>query len=301
MIKQIIGKLIVLNLRNFLKKKKIFIFKPEYSIVNDQYVGNINISNSTTPKVSGTLWCSKANREEEKGKLENLIKDEGKKILLIILESPHIEEFESKIIPPSPALGSTGTNLQDDLITNLDCFINNGGQIPCGDYKVILSNAIQFQASFGYCTEMFRDRCWLMMWLLDGRQGFINRIKGYNPDVILNACTKGSHKCDPFFKSAAYINIAYLTDIDSLITQAPNSAMLNYTNNMMIYDPIYLGAKPQALRSKHYLLRGFVMTAIKEAFPNNPPSPLYLHSAHPSSAHFKNSKGLKNPIRNTFF
>lgn len=296
MIKQIIGKLIVLNLHNFLKKRSTFKFNPKDSKVDDQYVGIIVINNAITQKVTGTLWCSRNDREQNQDNLNNLTKNGSEKILLINLESPHIEEFESNTLPPSPALGSTGTNLKD-LIINLNCFINNGGAIPNGTYKILLSNAIQFQASLGYCTEIFRDRCWLMMWIDQGRLDFIKRIQQYQPDVILNACTNGSHKCDPFFKSSN-INISYLKNIDSNITQGPR-AMLNDGHNVVIYDDKFLTATPNSPKYKHYLLRGFVMTAIEEAFKDNPP--LYLYSPHPSSAHFKNKKGLKNPIRTTFF
>lgn len=298
MIRQVISELILLNLRN----KTVVKFNSENAIVEDQYVGTIEINQNSENPVTGNLWCSKEKREKHSSDLNNLDKN-NEKLFLIILESPHIEEFKSISIPPSPALGKTGLNLQNNLIEKIRDFVNNNsGKIPNGKYKVILSNAIQYQASLGYDTEIFRDRCWLMMWLSGGRDNFIERIKKYKPDVIINACTEGSHKYDPFFKSNGNIRIDYLRNVDNAVNQDPASFTLTYKKDE-IYDGKYLKNTPKKRELKNYLLRGFVMTAIEQAFQTESQPTVYLHSVHPSSKHFtkKQNNTWENPIREDFY
>jgi len=145
-------------------------------------------------------------------KLKNITEDE-KKIIVIVLESPHVQEYEvdKYSIAPAPALGLTGQNLNDYFIDLIR------GEIDEGNYHVILMNAVQYQCSLGVNTKRFRDRIFLSMWSEKTiRDDFTKRLKKYKPDIIINLCTKGSHQLDLLAppKSKTVINETYLKSIN---------------------------------------------------------------------------------------
>ena len=123
-----------------------------------------------------------------------LIKNKVNDRIVIILESPHKDEYSKQIT--APAMGTTGENINKYLLDILNKKIGN----PQGDkkeYDVILMNAIQYQTSLGIDTEYFRDRVWLTLWNKGvARDEFIRKLEDYKPDIIFNFCTNGSHKKD---------------------------------------------------------------------------------------------------------
>ncbi|MBZ9685274.1 hypothetical protein G9F72_002780 [Clostridium estertheticum] len=67
------------------------------------------------------------------------------KTIVIILESPHIDEYDKAKckITPAPALGITGYNLDNGFVDKLNDFMTaTEGMIKDGIYQVILMNAI---------------------------------------------------------------------------------------------------------------------------------------------------------------
>ncbi len=104
--------------------------------------------------------------------------------LLVVLESPHIEEFRGE---PAPARGRTGRNIAKYL-----------GQVaPAGvgpDSPVVLVNAIQLQCSLGFPTECFRDKVFTAVWNSGGRADFVDRLRRLSRprDLVLCCCTKGA-------------------------------------------------------------------------------------------------------------
>lgn len=187
---------------------------------NDNYVGFFEYNNGI---VNESLWFCKHLRDINKDKVkiskDNLIdiKNKNEKIIVIVLESPHIDEFNKKKfnVAPAPALGSTGCNLDKYFCKVIErCFKKY--MVKDGKYHVILSNAIQYQCSLGADTEVFRDRVWLKLWLNRSfKKYFIARLKEYSPDIIMNFCTKGSHKKDEFQppRTKTVINALYLKSI----------------------------------------------------------------------------------------
>ncbi|WP_291627685.1 hypothetical protein [Clostridium sp.] len=187
---------------------------------NDNYVGFFEYSNCV---VNENLWFCKHLRNINKDKVkitkDNLsdIKNRNEKIIVIVLESPHIDEFNEKkfSVAPAPALGSTGCNLDKYFCKVInECFKEY--EIENCRYHVILSNAIQYQCSLGTNTEVFRDRVWLKLWLNRSfKKYFINRLEEYSPDIIMNFCTKGSHKEDKLRprRTKTVINSQYLKSI----------------------------------------------------------------------------------------
>lgn len=104
--------------------------------------------------------------------------------VLLVLESPHVEEF---IGEPGPAKGATGEMIKHHLVSVL-------GLPSIHDYGVLLVNAIQHQCSLGTNTRVYRDRIFRAVWANGGESDFRSRVHAlFRPgDVLVNCCTKGN-------------------------------------------------------------------------------------------------------------
>lgn len=104
--------------------------------------------------------------------------------ILLILESPHKEEFVGE---PGPAKGFTGEMIKQHLGTVL-------GLPDLENYGLILVNAIQHQCSLGSNTTVYRDRIFRAVWSNGGAENFQKRIVSIFQvgDLIVNCCTKGN-------------------------------------------------------------------------------------------------------------
>lgn len=134
----------------------------------DQYLGSIgNLLNE--PKFS--MRVPAKNRPEEP-------------CVLMVLESPHIDEFKDE---PGPAKGLTGEMIRQHLG---ECINISGLE----DYGLVLVNAIQHQCSLGSNTIVYRDRIFRAVWSSGGEEDFHKRIADLylSGDVVVNCCTKGN-------------------------------------------------------------------------------------------------------------
>lgn len=113
-------------------------------------------------------------------------------LFIIILESPHIDEFNTNGIAIGPAQGSTGKNIRSLLIQLLQpqtVYLQR-------KYRLMLVEAIPYQCSNNTSPidRTNTNRLFKKMWRnYGGKIDFENRINQYRPDVILNACTGGIH------------------------------------------------------------------------------------------------------------
>ena len=114
--------------------------------------------------------------------------------IVLILESPHIDEYTADFEPLCSANGQTGKNINKFLTTILS--------IKPVDH-IILCNPIPWQTSLHEIHNQaltgdfkkLRDAIWKHLWNCDNpknnlQQSFIERIKSYYPEIIINACTK---------------------------------------------------------------------------------------------------------------
>ena len=117
------------------------------------------------------------------------------KKLVIILESPHKDEYSTSFTPLRPANGKTGNSIN----TKLTSRNFKSKLITSCDYEVFLMNSIQFQCS---CIHFIGNKSnskitkQIFRALFNKNNGnlrsdFISRIKNYNPDFVLNVCTSG--------------------------------------------------------------------------------------------------------------
>ena len=197
-----------------LKELGLDINTVNYNSCPDNYLGNFEIKENRV--IHNNLWFDRKKRVKNikeifinDNKLKLLQDNKEEKIILIVLESPHKNEFKGIDGHIAPAIGKTGKYLND--------YFNNIIKDKLGDgkYKVILSNAIQYQCSLGVNTNIFRDRIWIKLWLMeDFDKYFIKRLEKYKPDAIINLCTKGGHEKDPYIpKVPKVINKEYLYSI----------------------------------------------------------------------------------------
>lgn len=104
--------------------------------------------------------------------------------VLIILESPHIFEFDEL---PGPAKGQTGRNIFRYL-----------RQVPGlhdkAKFGLLLLNAVQFQCSLGRPPSEVRDEVFLKAWTSGGSVDFESRFRAVyrDGDCVVNCCTRGT-------------------------------------------------------------------------------------------------------------
>ena len=176
----------------------------------DQFVGLLKIERRNAC-ICEWLKCS-LNKEEIKNrtKIHNeLSAEKDIPIILIVLESPHRDEFKCekyKIDSPMPAMKTTGMNIYELLpkyINRIGGTLETGMiskgmgymDMPNGIYRVLLANAIQYQCSFGVSSKLHRTYVFNKLWENEKVvKSFISRISFNNVQVIINASTNGDTK-----------------------------------------------------------------------------------------------------------
>lgn len=180
---------------------------------HDNYVGYFK--NNVATSSSENLWFTRDLREkhaEDIGLTENkLRKMHNDKVILVVLESPHVDEYNGVCsVAPAPALGMTGNMLERYFTELISDYVGDE------KYHVILGNAVQYQCSLGVDTKIYRDRIWLNTWLCsEARTLFKQRLATYQPDIVINLCTQGSHTKDPLAPpgTKSVINPKYIQSV----------------------------------------------------------------------------------------
>ena len=187
----------------------------------DQYIGIVRIEKSIPSFVewleSPEYLKEKATEEKKQDlkkkrveidkKICNRIKKESLKTIVIVLESPHKDEFLNND-SVGVAVGKTGENLfhwlPQVLLNYVPCEVeettakakyHGAKDIESGIYAIRIVNAIQYQCSLGEDTEKYRDDIFSKLWDSSMVQNdFIDRLEKSHPDIIINCCTKGNYK-----------------------------------------------------------------------------------------------------------
>lgn len=138
---------------------------------------------------------------------------EGLRIIMLVLESPHVEEFKQQMLGQgnpltaiAPAQGSTGRGINMHLAKVLEKVFMKTPLEP-GSYAVVIANPIPYHCSLGHLADMqddergrarrpglneeVRNYIWKTLW----HQAYIKnefreRCDRYKPVIILNCCTK---------------------------------------------------------------------------------------------------------------
>lgn len=129
--------------------------------------------------------------------IEQYKPSDNEKVLILVLESPHKDEFDDNLKPILPAQGITGRNIENLIGTrNFVDFLDKEYE-----YVVLLVNAVQYQTScyyiFGKMSHELRDSVFRNLFCSKGlKDDFIKRIKKHavssvdNGFTIVNCCTK---------------------------------------------------------------------------------------------------------------
>lgn len=247
----------------------------------DQKVATIKFNGSEFE--FGENFILKEERKANEKKVE-IKKNKQIKRIVVILESPHNDEFNAEIT--GPALGKTGKLFEIYFIESFNKLYSKGHSgIEENGYEIIFMNSIQYKTSLGYDTRIFRDRVWLTLWCNDEISiSFNDRLKGYEPDIIINLCTVGLHQN---VNENGTNNISYKF-IESLKLGVEKDEKNNlYLNSKVIYNSKYY--------KEHYTLNGFVQTSIDLLYNNDSyKNVILLTGKHPSSW----SRNEKNRILN---
>ena len=234
----------------------------EFSIKSEKCEDNL----VATVEYINDEWKFKQNNILSNDRIVNksniCITDKVNDRIVIILESPHKDEYSKTIPAPAPAMGETGRNIKEYLLEILDKKIGNPKDNE-KKYDVILMNAIQYQTSLGIDTEYFRDRVWLTLWNKeDLRKEFIKRLEGYNADIVFNFCTNGSHKKDLIYildkkRNSSNMTFQYIDSLNLNIKRKEG-------NNLYIDEKVVCKVTKKD-NTNVYLLKEFVQTAIEES------------------------------------
>ena len=122
--------------------------------------------------------------------------------LILVLESPHVNEYRIDIpgATPAPAKGRTGLNIRKQLGSLLQ-FVQPS---LCKPLEVLLVNAVPYQCSRGqpltcYRNKANRDRIFRYFFGTQSEAAgkeFRSRMSGYvkDGDIVINCCTAGVTK-----------------------------------------------------------------------------------------------------------
>jgi hypothetical protein len=129
---------------------------------------------------------------------QKVIPTEDSKNIILLLESPHKDEYEikdDKLAPRSPASGDSGRAIYDfftshvlPMLNSLGLELNNSTE-----YNFCIVNPVPYQTSLvnihqeGLISSL-RDKIWKAMYP-KLKEDFKSRLEGYRPFVILNGCT----------------------------------------------------------------------------------------------------------------
>lgn len=150
----------------------------------------------------------------------NNLKDWLLPTLIMVLESPHKNEFDENGLPLGPARGSTGANIRSYLINHL----KNVG-LERGQYKLLLVEAVSYQCSNGLPIDQSeqpkkKDLLFEKIWNSGGRQSFEARIRLYRPTIIVNSCTGGASGIESRATSRL-LNVLVQNSIDTICPNIP--------------------------------------------------------------------------------
>ena len=169
-----------LTLQDALKQLKIPINNLGQSInlnrCEDNYVGKLSYKKSN-------LFISKQLRLLNK-KLRSKINCCSKNKLVVVLESPHINEFSKDLI--APALGKTGIYLNYYLREIFNDLVKNERKT----YKVFLLNCVPYQCSLGGSNKNTKNKIFKHMYTNYWEDDLLRRLKEIKPSIVLVATTK---------------------------------------------------------------------------------------------------------------
>lgn len=134
---------------------------------------------------------------------EFLYFNDNHRTIVIVLESPHVDEYTSDMQSISPAQGKTGTKIHSDIGDLLNRIKNHLDFTENEIIEIALVNPIPLQTSLGTIhgeslsnNTTLRNNVWRSIWEhTDYDEKFIQLINTLQArDVVINACTTALKK-----------------------------------------------------------------------------------------------------------
>lgn len=203
-------------------------------------------------------WFSKENREIQiqQGNstqcydFSKLKPDTNKESIVIILESPHHDEYElnSSWNQPNPALGTTGTNLEKYIDCLIDAVSQLDPKIMKGKYQIVLMNSIQYQCSLGRINgrlnDEIRNLIFTSIWSKQEiKDDFSERLKSYKPSIIFNCCTSGNKGLRQLIQQEIEKNFK---NSNTTLFEGTHPSSWYYENNITVEEHRYFGKSGQS-------------------------------------------------------
>lgn len=241
--------------------------KKEYLWYIDAIIDANSKRNKANPKHNHNVkddFGGKVFFDGKKWKYDDSGKHQKKdKIIVLVLESPHKDEFNKKGIPIRPL------NNREVIEKNIDKVLKL--HLKTSDtYCIYFINAICLQCSLGFDTELFRDVVFLYYWekyKKNFEKRFDKMVRNYRNDVelVINAVTKGTHKKLP------YLFNSEKKQFDYIYTKCGKSFFADICNTNEKYDS----------------LQSVVKESILSVLGKNGKKQIYKEGTHPSGWYSK--------------
>jgi len=124
--------------------------------------------------------------------------------VVLILESPHRFEYgisgrnqdTTRIVPIAPAQGRRSGDAGGAISRHIVEVVQSTSSLLSGTYPFLIVNPVPYQASLFHLLGLarinvaLRNDVWMKLWNLEPmRAYFAQRLLGYRPKLIVNACT----------------------------------------------------------------------------------------------------------------
>lgn len=117
--------------------------------------------------------------------------------LVLLLESPHKDEYGSDGSALGPALGESGKNIFSLFCSHVLPILENLGMLldKRSRYPFCIANPVPYQASLvdihkaDKLIEGIRNKAWMALWP-ECEVDFMNHLQQYQPSILLNGCTR---------------------------------------------------------------------------------------------------------------
>ena len=186
--------------------------KQEYVTTLNVLMAANSLTNNANPiygsKVEDAVYDFQFNNSQwvlSNKRLINRVSIQNKESLIVVLESPHINEFSSSGKGLLPLQNDTyfkrefyqAISLSSKIGSDVKNKINSANS-----YYVYLVNPIQLQCSLGVPPKYYRDYVFLYYWetMYKDFESRLQRLLNRNTIAIINLCTQGDHSnCNNFF------------------------------------------------------------------------------------------------------
>ena len=192
----------------------MFVIKQDYEFIIKSIIDEDSITNPANPlngKIVNDAFggCLKFDKKIGEWKYEDSEqKQEKDRIIVLVLESPHKDEFDSNGNEIKPffhreKIENNANKIFGKILKNSH---NN-------EYCLYFMNAIQLQCSLGFDTELFRDYVFLYYWN-NKKEDFERRLNDFisnekNVSYVINVVTKGSHSKYPYLFNKTTQSLEY--------------------------------------------------------------------------------------------